>query len=212
MANINDVNAALDDLSNKVDAYEARDNNAITALNAQIATLKTQLVNGPPGLTAEQGQVLLNSIATIAGKLAIPVGPDVGPVVGPVASVTLSPVTANAVLSGVGQQVTAVVNDGLGNVINGQSISWKSDNTAIATVDANGMVSGVAVGTCNITAVCTSTTAPYAVIASNAVAITVSRSDLTAFATGPDATGPYATGPFATGPFNATGPLTPVTP
>lgn len=50
----------------------------------------------------------------------------------------------------------------------GKALTWKSDNTAVATVDANGVVKGIAAGTANITA--TSTTNP-AITATCAVTV-----------------------------------------
>lgn len=50
----------------------------------------------------------------------------------------------------------------------GKALTWKSDNTAIATVDANGVVKGIAAGTAKITA--TSTTNP-AITATCAVTV-----------------------------------------
>lgn len=50
----------------------------------------------------------------------------------------------------------------------GKALTWKSDNTAVATVDANGVVKGIAAGTAKITA--TSTTNP-AITATCAVTV-----------------------------------------
>ena len=50
----------------------------------------------------------------------------------------------------------------------GKALTWKSDNTAVAIVDANGVVKGIAAGTANITA--TSTTNP-AITATCAVTV-----------------------------------------
>lgn len=50
----------------------------------------------------------------------------------------------------------------------GKALTWKSDNTTVATVDANGVVKGIAAGTANITA--TSTTNP-AITATCAVTV-----------------------------------------
>lgn len=50
----------------------------------------------------------------------------------------------------------------------GKALTWKSDNTAVASVDANGVVKGIAAGTANITA--TSTTNP-AITATCAVTV-----------------------------------------
>ena len=64
-------------------------------------------------------------------------------------SVSLAPSTI-----GVGRttQATATTKDGNGTVIFGRTIAWSSDNTAVATVSAAGVVTGVATGSANITA------------------------------------------------------------
>jgi uncharacterized protein YjdB len=62
-----------------------------------------------------------------------------------VQSVTVSPAAATI---SVGQtvQLYGAARDTAGNVIGGETISWESDNTAVATVDQTGLVKGVAVG------------------------------------------------------------------
>ena len=69
----------------------------------------------------------------------------------PVASVTVSPATAN-VFVGATTQLSAVTKDAAGSVLSGRVISWTSSNTAIATVSAAGLVTGVAAGSAMITA------------------------------------------------------------
>ncbi len=69
----------------------------------------------------------------------------------PVASVTVSPATSSLGVGGT-QQLTAVTKDGSGNVLTGRVVTWGSSNQTIATVDATGLVTGVAAGTVTITA------------------------------------------------------------
>jgi len=66
----------------------------------------------------------------------------------PVTGVTVSPATASVAV-GLTTQLTAAVAPT--NATN-QSVSWSSSNTAVATVNAAGVVTGVAVGTATITA------------------------------------------------------------
>ena len=76
------------------------------------------------------------------------------------ATVTVAPPVASVVVSlasstiGVGKttQATATTKDAAGNVLAGRSVSWSSDNTAVATVTSGGVVTGVAVGSANIIA------------------------------------------------------------
>src|SRR6266536_4330566 len=69
----------------------------------------------------------------------------------PVASVAVTPATASAP---VGQtvQFTATPRASIGNALIARVVTWASSAPALATVDANGMVSGVAAGTSTITA------------------------------------------------------------
>jgi hypothetical protein len=51
-------------------------------------------------------------------------------------------------------QLTATPRNAQGNVLTGRSISWQSQNTAIATVDGSGLVTSVAPGSTVVTATC----------------------------------------------------------
>ena len=65
--------------------------------------------------------------------------------------VTVSPATAT-IEQGAMQQFSATATDANGAGIAGASLTWMSANTAIATVNAAGLVSGVAIGETSITA------------------------------------------------------------
>ena len=69
----------------------------------------------------------------------------------PVASVSVSPATAS-VAAGQTVQVTATPRDAGGNVLAGRVVTWGSSNTAVATVNGSGLVSGVAAGSATVTA------------------------------------------------------------
>src|SRR6266566_1759738 len=69
----------------------------------------------------------------------------------PVATVTLTPASAT-VNEGQTLQLTATLKDANGNVLIGRSITWSSGNGSAATVNATGLVSGVAAGSATITA------------------------------------------------------------
>src|SRR5207302_5220439 len=70
---------------------------------------------------------------------------------GPVASVVLRPVTA-VMLVGGAAQLTATLKDAAGNVLTGRAVAWTSSAWAVATVSANGLVTGAAAGSATITA------------------------------------------------------------
>src|SRR2546426_357725 len=69
----------------------------------------------------------------------------------PVASLTVTLATARVA---VGQtvQLTATLRDANGNVLSGRTVLWTTDNAVAATVDGNGLVSGLSAGPAVITA------------------------------------------------------------
>ena len=68
------------------------------------------------------------------------------------ATVTVSPATADLTALGATVQLTAEVRDQNGRVLVGATVTWRSSDTRVATVDASGLVTGVAVGVATITA------------------------------------------------------------
>jgi alpha-tubulin suppressor-like RCC1 family protein/uncharacterized protein YjdB len=70
---------------------------------------------------------------------------------GPVASVMVTP-ASTALLLGVTTQLTATVRDANGVAIRNRPVSWTSDNAAVASVDANGVVTGVGPGSARVIA------------------------------------------------------------
>ena len=81
-----------------------------------------------------------------------PSGSSTGPTP-QVASVTVSPAPATVA---VGQtvQLTATPKDASGTPLQGQTITWATSNSAVATVSASGLVTGAAAGSVTITASC----------------------------------------------------------
>jgi uncharacterized protein YjdB len=72
-----------------------------------------------------------------------------------VASLAVSPASASVAV-GATTPLTATPRDASGNALTGRTITWASDNTAAATVNSSGVVSGVAAGTAHVTATCES--------------------------------------------------------
>jgi len=70
----------------------------------------------------------------------------------PVATVTTTLAASSIVLGTAGDQATAVLKDGSGNVLQGRTVTWQSSNTTVATVNATGVITTVGVGTSTITA------------------------------------------------------------
>src|SRR3989449_265549 len=68
-----------------------------------------------------------------------------------VASVLVSPTAPNAYVGG-SVQLTATPKDANGNPLSGRAVSWTTSNSAVATVSAGGLVTGLVVGSATITA------------------------------------------------------------
>jgi alpha-tubulin suppressor-like RCC1 family protein/uncharacterized protein YjdB len=103
-------------------------------------------------------RLLVPTYAAVAVALAACGGSDStpitnpGPVTTPVAAVAITPSTGATVLVGRTMPLAAAAKDAAGNTLSGRTITWQSSATAVATVDANGVVTGVSAGTTTITA------------------------------------------------------------
>jgi len=93
-------------------------------------------------------------LATLALAACGGGGGEGGAPVTPSPTVVTVAVTPASAQIAVGQTAALVVaaRDASGNVIGGRAVSWSSASPAVATVDANGVVSGVSAGSATITA------------------------------------------------------------
>ncbi len=93
--------------------------------------------------------------ATISGTIDGATGTSTitvrAPGSGAVQSVTVVPSPVSVIL-GSTSALTAVAKDAQGNVITGRAVTWSSATTSVATVNASGVVTGVAIGTAVISA------------------------------------------------------------
>ncbi len=87
----------------------------------------------------------------------------------PVASVTLSPTTLSLV-AGTDAPLAASLTDGKGNALDGREVSWSSSDDRVATVRADGTVTGVAKGKATITATAEGKKATAAITVADAIA------------------------------------------
>ena len=69
----------------------------------------------------------------------------------PVASLTINPASATTAV-GLTVPLSAQTLDATGNVLTGRVVGWSSSDQTVATVDNNGVVTGIAAGTVTITA------------------------------------------------------------
>lgn len=95
------------------------------------------------------GQVGIFDIVASLGALHESTTVAVGQV--PVATVTVTP-GSPTVSVGATAQLTAVLRDSGGDTLSGRAVGWATSAGGIATVDANGLVTGQATGTATITA------------------------------------------------------------
>lgn len=124
------------------------------------------------GLVRGVGPGVATITATSAGKSA---SVSITVALVPVASVTVSPASAGIRVAGK-VQLTATVRDGAGNVLSGRATAWTSDAPGVATVNASGLVTGVAPGSATITATCEgkSGTASIAITLAPVASVTLS--------------------------------------
>ncbi len=89
---------------------------------------------------------VLTSAACLGDCSGEPGGPGSG-----VTSVTVTPKSATLAVQGT-VRLSATVRDAKGTVLSGRPITWTTDRAPVATVDANGMVTGVGAGAAGVIA------------------------------------------------------------
>ncbi len=123
-------------------------------LDASGATVSGQSIawsSGSPGIASVSSTGLVTGVApggpvTISATAAGVTGTamvTVTPV--PVASVSVDPATASVVQGGTAT-LTATPKDAGGHTLSGRTVTWSSDNAALASVSSSGVVTGVAPG------------------------------------------------------------------
>ncbi len=98
--------------------------------------LVTAVANGSATITATAGSVSGSATVTVAQA---------------VSAVAVTPDTAT-VLKGDTLRLAATATDANGQVVTGAELAWASGDTAVAVVDASGLVTGVAAGQVQVTA------------------------------------------------------------
>jgi uncharacterized protein YjdB len=110
--------------------------------NGEVATVSSG------GLVTGVGPGIATISATVDGKtgnLSVQVS------LVPVSTVTVNP-TSEAVSSGGTVKMTVTLKDSAGKVLSGRTIAWNSSSPSVATVDSQGVVTGVLVGSTDIVA------------------------------------------------------------
>ena len=133
---------------------EVRDQNGVLmagtvlAWNSSSASVATVDESGLVTAVGDGTAVIAASLNQGSG----PTGTAIVTVAQSIVSVEVSPLTAELTALGASVQLTAGALDANGHAVAEAQFSWESSDTAIATVDALGLVTGVAVGVATITA------------------------------------------------------------
>jgi alpha-tubulin suppressor-like RCC1 family protein len=114
--------------------------------DTSVATVDSSgLVSGQQGgSTTITASVDDGSGTIITGTAGVNVG-------SPVAVVTLDPASVE-IFPGEQAQLNVTLEDANGNVLSGRTVTWTSDDTAIATVDSSGLIDALSPGSTTITA------------------------------------------------------------
>lgn len=113
--------------------------------NTTVATVNASgvVVGIAQGSVTITGQAVLDQVSGTAKV-------DVTQV--PVNSVSISPAGSQTVFQGDTKQLSAVLRDANNTILTGRPVSWTTSNQAVATVSSDGLVTGVSLGTAQITA------------------------------------------------------------
>lgn len=109
-----------------------------------------------PAIAAVSPEGVVRALAPGTVKIAASSGgsSDVATVVvgqQPVASISVTPVSATVTVGG-STQLTAALGGPNGETLTGRTVTWRSSNESVLTVDANGRVSALAPGAASVTA------------------------------------------------------------
>ena len=102
-------------------------------------------------LIAFRGTLNVNAVFGGLSNVAVASTATPPPPASVVTTVTVNPATTSLAVGGT-VALQAIVKNAQGNVMPGQSVTWSTDNPSAATVDASGVVTGVAAGSATITA------------------------------------------------------------
>ena len=119
-----------------------------TSSNALVAPVDA---NGKVAAQSAGAATITAMCEGVTGAAAVTVMWPVVPA--PVASVAVSPLSATMQVNAA-TRLTATPKDADDNALTGRTVTWTSSNTAVATVDGTGLVTGRSLGAATITATC----------------------------------------------------------
>jgi uncharacterized protein YjdB len=113
--------------------------------NPAIATVNASgtVVGITIGAVTISAQSLLDQVAGSATVNVVPVA---------VTNVAITPAGAQTVFQGLTLQLSATTRDASGTILTGRPVNWTTSNSALATVSSTGLVTGVGLGSAQITA------------------------------------------------------------
>lgn len=162
-------------------AGDANNDGSISAADAQAVLTALVELTLPAGFTATQGDANCDGALTAVDAqiiLAHVVGITLSdycvgqPMGAPVVTISMDSTTAS-VVTGSSVQLTAITRDSANSVLTGRALTWKSSNTAVATVSNTGLVTGRAGGSVTITATTQGKTASATVTVVSGTTLTV---------------------------------------
>ncbi len=154
-------------------------------LNAPIATGPLTWASNTPAVATVSPTGLVTAVAPGTATITVTGGSVSGTAtinVIQLTSVSVTPSTGSVLIGSGGLQMTASPLDNTGAAFSGATVSWSSSNTAVATVNAAGLVTAVAAGTSTITA--TATSGSVSVTGTSAITVSVCETGADANADG----------------------------
>ncbi|HEX6024448.1 MAG TPA: Ig-like domain-containing protein [Solirubrobacter sp.] len=129
------------------------------AAGKSIATRTVQWSSDKPAVATVSSAGLVTAVgagsatitATVDGVSGVAQVTVALPPPAPVASITVS-LAEPSISTGQTTQASAVLRDADGNILTGRTVTWSSDDAALATISSSGLVKAVAAGTATIVA------------------------------------------------------------
>jgi len=125
-----------------------------TSSNTSVATISTAGI--ATGLTPGSTQITALTAGITSTAVTMTVNPSI-------ASISISPTSAT-IKVGQTQQFTATAVDASGNTVSQAAFSWHNSFGGVASIDANGLATGLSPGTVMITASASGMTSPVATL------------------------------------------------
>ncbi len=147
----NDQNATVATPASTPDNSTVTDNPTPTS-GVSTADASASLFSVFSSFTHNFSASIYNAVNSVSHFLSADLSAAISPVPAPILTkINIIPISSSLTVDGATQQLTAATLDQNGNPITAP-INWISNNTAVATVDSNGMVTPVGAGTADITA------------------------------------------------------------